>query len=150
MKTTLLTNFQDISIKIVASRLLIRFFNNMSYLGWKARSNELKIEKPCEHSSVHSPYPNIIEIGLKSCFLWILDQVWIWVTWGETLGHTAQIWTCEHSSGNIFPQSSSNLIRMLFLVSVSLKMGHLGWKTRSQKLAQVSLNIYKNYIILCI
>jgi hypothetical protein len=40
----------------------------MGYLGSKTRSQELKIEKACEHSNGCSFHPNILEICQEGCF----------------------------------------------------------------------------------
>ena len=79
-------------------------------------------------------------ILLKMFVLMSLVQVRNWVTWGQKLGHHAK--SAENLvntlAATFLKQSSWLLLKMIVLMisRSSLKLGHLGWKTRS--LGQIS------------
>ena len=86
----------------------------MGHLGWKTRSQELKIEKPCEQSSGHIFDPIIIKLCQNACLVdaWIsLNMIYLgWKTRSQELKIEKP---CEHSSVTFLTQLSSNLVRML-------------------------------------
>ena len=85
-------------------------------------------------------WPNLDETWSECLPLWNLGQVWYWVTWGQKLGH--QVKSKEKLVNTleviVLTQSWWNLLKMFASIKSrsSLKLGHLGSKTRS--LGQIS------------
>jgi hypothetical protein len=66
----------------------------------------------------------------ESLFWWFLGQIWIWVTWGQKLDRTAQIWKNFVIVVTFLTQLSSNLVRMLVYV-IALMSWLVRWAIRS-------------------
>ena len=97
------------------------------FFSWTERPIDSKLARTC--------LSNHHESCSKCLSWWFLGQVRNWVTWGQKLGHLAK------SAENLvitlvvtfFKQSSWISLKMLVLMIFrsSLKLGHLGSKTRS-------------------
>ena len=80
-------------------------------------------------------WSNLDETWSECLPLWNLGQVWYWVTWGQKLGH--QVKSKEKFVNPLevifLTQSWWNLLKMFASIksTSSLKLGHLGSKTRS-------------------
>ena len=79
-------------------------------------------------------WPSLDETCPEYLSLWNLGPVWYWVTWGQKLGH--QVKSKEKLNTlevTFLKQSSCILLKMIALMisRTSLKLDHLGSKTRS-------------------
>jgi hypothetical protein len=97
--------------------VITRMSLNMGHLGWKTRSQELKIEKKLVNTIVATV---LIQISRK--FVWkfvlmISRSSWIWVAWGQKLGHNAQIWKIIANT-----HLSYNFVRMLVWVIARMSL----------------------------
>ena len=98
-------------------------------LGHLARSAENLVNTLVSHFSSNHHEP------CSTCLSWwFLGQVWNWVTWGQKLGHLAK--SAENLVNTLvvtFLKQWSWILLRIFVLMISrssLKLGHMGSKTR--------------------